>query len=165
MDRGVLTLAATGPAKLTGALRARRSAERLVRARGMASRTSGTEVLASSFGSNTSSASAGTAGHRFQGAPHSEQAAAAEDAVEGDALAGASADRAVRLSAEELESACVSIPWLLRVSWGCSPRPLLGSLPGRQKGEAAKYADVLFFVARRRRRRPSRARAARARWA
>lgn len=52
-----------------------------MRARGMASRTSGTEVLASSFGSNTSSASAGTAGHRFQGAPHSEQAAAAEDAV------------------------------------------------------------------------------------
>ena len=52
-----------------------------MRARGMASRTSGTEVLASSFGSNTSSASAGTAGHRFQGAPHSEQAAVAEDAV------------------------------------------------------------------------------------
>ena len=67
--------------KLTGALHVRRSAERLVRARGMASRTSGTEVLASSLGSNTSSASAGTDGHRFHGAPHSEQAAAAEDAV------------------------------------------------------------------------------------
>ena len=77
VDCGAATVLAT----LTGALRARRSAERLVRARGMASRTSGTEVLASSFGSNTSSASAGTAGHRFQGAPHSEQAAAAEDAV------------------------------------------------------------------------------------
>ncbi|KAK9826720.1 hypothetical protein WJX81_001147 [Elliptochloris bilobata] len=57
------------------------SAERVVRTRGMVSRTSGTEVVASSFGSNASSASAGTAGHRFPGAPHSEQAAAAEDAV------------------------------------------------------------------------------------
>jgi len=56
-----------------------------VRARGMASRASGLEVQASSFGSNASSASAGTAGHalghRFPGAVHSEQAAAAEDAV------------------------------------------------------------------------------------
>lgn len=57
------------------------SAERVVRARGLVSRTSGMEVVASSFGSNTSSASAGTAGNRFPVAAHSEQAAAAEDAV------------------------------------------------------------------------------------
>jgi len=66
-------------------LRAARSAERVVRARGMASRACGLEAQASSFGSNASSASAGTAGHalghRFPGAVHSEQAAAAEDAV------------------------------------------------------------------------------------
>lgn len=52
-----------------------------MRARGLMSRTSGMEAVASSFGSNTSSASAGTAGNRFPVAAHSEQAAAAEDAV------------------------------------------------------------------------------------